>query len=80
MALKLRKDSNFYVRVMNVIHAMEENNVRIEYIANEFRISDTTEGASEQLQNMILYDCENNPVQVLPSDFDDNYELKVFDS
>ena len=80
MALKLRKDSDFYIRVMNVIRAMEENNVRIEYVAGEFRISDTTEGASERLQNMILYDGENNPVQVLPSDFDDYYELKVFDS
>ena len=80
MALKLRKDSEFYVRVMNVIHAMEENNVRIEYIADEFRISDTTEGASERLQNMILYDGENNPVQVLPSDFDNDYTLTVFDS
>ena len=80
MALKLKQDSDFYVRVMNVIHAMEENNVRIEYIADEFRISDTTEGASERLQNMVLYDGENNPVQVLPSDFDDDYQLKVFDS
>lgn len=44
MALKLKRDSDFYVRVMNVIHAMEENNVRIEYVADEFRISDTTEG------------------------------------
>lgn len=80
MALKLRKDSDFYTRVMNVIQAMEENNVRIEYVANEFRISDTTEGAPEQRQNMILYDGEDNPVQVLPSDFDDDYELKVFNS
>lgn len=80
MALKLRKDSDFYIRVMNVIRAMEENNVRIEYVADEFRISDTTEGASERLQNMILYDSENNPVQILPSDFDDYYELKVFNS
>ena len=80
MALKLKQDSDFYVRVMNVIHAMEENNVRIEYIADEFRISDTTEGASERLQNMVLYDGENNPVQVLPSDFDDDYQLKVFES
>ena len=80
MALKLRKDSDFYTRVMNVIQAMEENNVRVEYVANEFRISDTSGGASEKLQNMILYDGENNPVQVLPSDFDTEYELKVFDS
>lgn len=80
MALRLKRDSDFYVRVMNVIHAMEENNVRIEYIADEFRISDTTEGASERLQNMILYDGENNPVQVLPSDFDNDYTLTVFDS
>ena len=80
MALKLRKDSDFYTRVMNVIQAMEENNVRIEYIADEFRISDTTEGASERLQNMILHNGENNPVQVLPSDFDTEYTLKVFDS
>jgi len=80
MALKLRKNSDFYTRVMNVIQAMEENNVRIEYVANEFRISDTTEGAPEQRQNMILYDGEDNPVQVLPSDFDDDYELKVFNS
>ena len=80
MALKLRKDSDFYTRVMNVIQAMEENDVRIEYIADEFRISDTTEGASERLQNMILYDGENKPVQVLPSDFDTEYALKVFDS
>ena len=80
MGLKLRQDSDFYMRVMNVIHAMEENNVRIEYVADEFRISDTTEGASERLQNMILYDGENNPVQVLPSDFDNDYTLTVFDS
>lgn len=80
MALKLKKDSKFYIRVMNVIQAMEENNVRIEYVGNEFRISDTTERAPERLQNMILYDGENNPVQVLPSDFDTEYELKVFDS
>ena len=80
MALKLRKNSDFYTRVMNVIQAMEENNVRIEYVANEFRISDTTEGAPEQRQNMILYDGEDNPAQVLPSDFDDDYELKVFNS
>ena len=80
MALKLKKDSKFYRRVMNVIQAMEENNVRIEYVANEFRISDTTERAPERLQNIILYDGENNPVQVLPSDFDTEYELKVFDS
>ena len=79
MALKLRKDSDFYTRVMNVIQAMEENNVRIEYVANEFRISDTSGGASEKLQNMILYDGENNPVQVLPSDFETEYELKVFE-
>jgi hypothetical protein len=79
MALKLRKDSDFYTRVMNVIQAMEENNVRIEYVANEFRISDTSVGASEKLQNMILYDGENNPVQVLPSDFETEYELKVFE-
>lgn len=79
MGLKLRQDSDFYMRVMNVIRAMEENNVRIEYVSDEFRISDTTEGASERLQNMILYDGENNPVQVLPSDFDDDYQLKVFD-
>ena len=80
MALKLKQDSDFYMRVMNVIHAMEENNVRIEYVADEFRISDTTEGASERLQDMILYDGENNPVQVLPSDFDNDYTLTVFDS
>lgn len=80
MELKLKRDSDFYVRVMNVIHAMEENNVRIEYVADEFRISDTTEGVSERLQNMILYDGENNPVQVLPSDFDTEYKLKVFNS
>ena len=80
MALKLRKNSDFYIRMMNVIRAMEENNVRIEYVSNEFRISDTSEGASEQLQNMILYDGENSPVQVLPSDFDTEYEIKVFDS
>lgn len=80
MALKLKQDSDFYMRVMNVIHVMEENNVRIEYVANEFRVSDTTEGASERLQNMILYDGENNPVQVLPSDFDNDYELIVFNS
>ena len=79
MALKLRKDSDFYTRVMNVIQAMEENNVRVEYVANEFRISDTSGGASEKLQNMILYDGENNPVQVLPSDFETEYELKVFE-
>lgn len=29
---------------------------------------------------MILYDGENNPVQVLPSDFDTEYKLKVFNS
>lgn len=80
MALKLRKDSDFYKRVMNVIQAMEENNVKIEYLADEIRISDTTEGASERLQNMILHDSENTPVQVLPSDFDTEYTLKVFDS
>lgn len=80
MALKLRKDSDFYIRVMNVIRAMEENNVRIEYVADEFRISDTAEGASERLQNMVLYDGENDPIQVLPSDFDTEYELKVFNS
>lgn len=80
MALKLKKNSDFYTRVMNVIQAMEENNVRIEYIADEFRISDTTEGASGLLQNMILYDCENKPVQVLPSEVDTEYTLKVFDS
>lgn len=80
MALKLRKDSDFYTRVMNVIQAMEENNVRIECVDSEFRISDTTEGASERLQDMILHDGENEPVQVLPSDFDTEYELKVFDS
>lgn len=80
MALKLRKDSDFYTRVMNVIQAMEENNVRIECVDGEFRISDTTEGASERLQDMILHDGGNNPVQVLPSDFDTEYTLKVFDS
>lgn len=80
MALKLRKDSDFYRRVMNVIQVMEENNVRIEYVAGEFHISDTSEGSSERLQDMILYDGENNPIQVLPSDFDTDYELKVFDS
>jgi hypothetical protein len=80
MALELRKDSDFYIRVMNVIQAMEENDVRIEYIADEFRISDMSDDAPECRQNMVLYDGENNPVQVLPSDFDTEYKLKVFNS
>lgn len=80
MTLKLRKDSDFYMRVMNVICAMEENNVRIEYMANEFRISDMSDDAPECRQNMVLYDGENNPVQVLPLDFDTEYKLVVFNS
>lgn len=80
MALQLRKDSDFYIRVMNVIQAMEENDVRIEYIANEFRISDMSDDAPECRQNMVLYDGENNPVQELPSYFDTEYKLKVFNS
>lgn len=80
MALELRKDSDFYIRVLNVIQAMEENDVRIEYIADEFRISDMSDDAPECRQNMVLYDGENNPVQVLPSDFDTEYKLKVFNS
>lgn len=80
MALKLRKDSDFYMRIMNVIRAMEENNVRIEYMANEFRISDMSDGAPERRQNMVLCDEDGEPIQVLPSDFDTEYKLKVFNS
>lgn len=80
MALKLRKDSDFYIRVMNVIQAMEENDVRIEYVANEFRISDMSDDAPEARQNMVLCDEDDEPIQVLPSDFDIEYKLKVFNS
>ena len=80
MGFILSKKSDFARRVQNVMQALEENNVKIEFICDEFRISDTSDGAPESRQNMVLIDSEGSAVDVLPLQYDGEYNLKVFDT
>ena len=78
MAKILKADSDFAKRVENVMQAMEENNVCIDFLGGEFRFSDTTGGAPEYLQNMVLEDIEGHSVLELPSMCE--YRLRVFNT
>lgn len=78
MAKVLREDSDFYKRVQKVFDTMDEEGVSIEFIGNEFRISDTRHPDNPNLQNMILIDMEGHEIQTLSPVFE--YKLKVFDS
>lgn len=78
MAKVLREDSDFYKRVQKVFDTMDEEGVNIEFIGNEFRISDTRHSDNPNLQNMILIDTEGHEIQTLSPVFE--YKLKVFDS
>lgn len=40
MAKILKEDSDFAKRVANVMQALEDNNVQIDYLGGEFRFSD----------------------------------------
>lgn len=75
----LKENSDFARRVENVMQALEENNVRIEFLGGEFRFSDTSDNAPEYRQNMRLLETENGtPVCSLPSFFE--YKLAIFNS
>ena len=75
----LKENSDFAKRVENVMRAMEENNVMIEFCAGEFRFSDTSDDAKDYCQRMPMLDKDNGrPIYSLPSPF--GYALVVFNS
>ena len=74
----LKENSDFARRVENVMQALEENNVRIDFLVGEFRFSDTSDDAPDYRQNMPLIDYDGNPILSLPSFFE--YRLAIFNS
>lgn len=74
----LKENSDFARRVENVMQALEENNVRIDFLGGEFRFSDTSDDAPDYRQNMPLIDYDGNPILSLPS-FSE-YRLAIFNS
>lgn len=78
MAKILKEDSDFAKRVANVMQALEDNNVQIDYLGGEFRFSDTSDNAPDYRQNMPLYDIEGRPVYELPSFTE--WRLQVFNT
>lgn len=76
--LTLKSDSDFAKRVEKVFEAMEENGVRIDFLAGEFRFSDE-KSDNQKLQNMPLINAElTEEIQSLPP-FEE-WKLKVFNS
>lgn len=78
MAKILKEDSDFAKRVANVMQALEDNNVQIDYLGGEFRFSDTSDNAPAYRQNMVLQDIEGQTVYELPSICE--WRLAVFNS
>lgn len=78
MAKILRQDSDFHKRFDAVMRCMEENNVSITFLANEFRFSDSSNGAPQVRQNMVLEDIEGQPIYELPAFAE--WRLRVFNS
>lgn len=78
MAKFLKQDCDFAKRVENVMQCLEENNVRIDFLAGEFRFSDMKDDAPEYRQNMVLLDIEGEPIYSLPSMLE--YRLKIFNT
>jgi hypothetical protein len=76
MARYLKEDSDFAKRVENVMQALLDNNVEIEYLAGEFRFTDTSENAPECCKNMTLVDEGASPAFALPLYY---YRLKVYE-
>ena len=75
----LKSNSDFAKRVENVMQAMEENNVMIEFCAGEFRFSDTKDDAKDYRQNMpMLSKDDGQPIYSLPAMFE--YVLAVFNT
>ena len=76
MARYLKPDTDFAKRVENVMQALLDNDVEIEYAAGEFRFTDTSENAPECCKNMTLVDEDKSPAFVLPIDY---YRLRVYE-
>lgn len=74
----LKENSDFARRVENAMQALEENNVRIDFLGGEFSFSDTSDDAPDYRQNMPLIDYDGNPILSLPS-FSE-YRLAIFNS
>lgn len=75
----LKSNSDFAKRVENVMQAMEENNVMIEFCAGEFRFADTKDDAKDYRQNMpMLSKDDGQPIYSLPAMFE--YVLAIFNT
>lgn len=76
MARYLKPNTDFAKRVENVMQALLDNDVEIEYAAGEFRFTDTSENAPEYCKNMTLVDEDQLPALILPIGY---YRLQVYE-
>lgn len=74
----LKEDSDFVQRVEKVFQCMEENGIVTDYIAGEFRLTDTRTN-NKRYHNMPLMNFElNESIKQLPPICE--YRITIFDS